>query len=134
MKPVILLAAAMGMAVAATAAQADGDAKKGERQFAQCKTCHTLEEGKNRVGPSLHGLFGRKAASVPKFAYSPGLKAAAEKGLVWDEEKVKDYLKDPNAFLKKYLGVDKVTNKMPNKFPNEDLRENIIAYLKQATK
>ncbi len=41
-----------------------------------------------------------------------------------------EYLADPGEFLKKYLGKDDVSNKMPNKFPNEELRKNIIAYIK----
>ncbi|MEN9932628.1 MAG: hypothetical protein RIS17_1201, partial [Pseudomonadota bacterium] len=47
-----------------------GDASKGERVFAQCKACHVAEPGVNRVGPSLHGVIGRKAGTVPGFNYS----------------------------------------------------------------
>jgi cytochrome c len=62
------------------------------------------------------------------------MKAAGEKGLKWDEANMFEYLADPAAFLKKYLSKDSVSNKMPNKFPNEELRKNVIAYLKEATK
>jgi cytochrome c2 len=55
-------------------AQGVGDAQRGAQVFAQCKICHSLEAGKNMVGPSLHGLFGRKAGSVPGYAYSPAMK------------------------------------------------------------
>ena len=44
-------------------AQGVGDAQRGAQVFAQCKVCHSLEAGKNMVGPSLHGLIGRKAAA-----------------------------------------------------------------------
>lgn len=114
---------------AGSAAQAQ-DAEKGKSQFAQCRACHTIEKGKNAVGPSLFGVVGRKAASIEKFAYSKSMKEAAEKGLTWDEANLMEYLADPNAFLKKKTGKSTADNKMPNKFPNEEMRKNIIAYLK----
>jgi cytochrome c len=114
---------------ASTAAMAQ-DADKGKSQFAQCRACHTIEQGKNAVGPNLFGIVGRKAASVEKFAYSKSMKEAAEKGLVWDEANMMEYLADPGAFLKKKTGKDTADNKMPNKFPNEELRKNIVAFLK----
>jgi cytochrome c len=110
------------------------DADKGKAQFGQCRACHSLEKGKNGVGPSLHGLFGRTAGTVEKFTYSADMKAAGEKGLKWGEDTVFEYLADPGAFLKKYLAKDSVSNKMPNKFPDEALRKNVIAHLKEATK
>ena len=48
------------------AAQTPGDAEKGRTVFIQCKTCHSLDAGKNMIGPSLHGLFGRKSGSVER--------------------------------------------------------------------
>jgi cytochrome c len=123
--------AALAMATAPALAQ---DVNKGKSQFGQCRACHSLDKGKNGVGPSLYGVFGRTAGTVEKFSYSGDMKAAGEKGLKWDEASVFEYLADPGAFLKKYLAKDSVSNKMPNKFPNEDLRKNIIAYLKDAAK
>lgn len=110
------------------------DAAKGKAQAAQCRACHSLEKGKNGVGPSLHGLFGRTAGTAEKYSYSAGMKAAGAKGLKWDEASLLEYLKDPPAFLKKYLGKNSVAAKMPVKFPDEALRKNVIAYLKEATK
>lgn len=110
------------------------DAEKGKSQFGQCRACHSLDKGKNGVGPSLHGVFGRTAGTAEKYSYSSDMKAAGAKGLKWDEASVFEYLADPAAFLKKYLSKDSVSNKMPNKFPNEELRKNIIAYLKGAAK
>jgi len=124
----------LALTFASGLAHADGDAAKGEKRFAQCKACHSLDAGKNKVGPSLHGLFGRQAGSAEGYKYSEDLAAAGEKGLKWDEEQVFAYLEDPSAFLKKYLGKDKVHNKMKNKFKKEDFREDVIAYLKEATK
>ena len=120
-------------AIAALPAQAQ-DADKGKSQFGQCRACHSPDAGKNGVGPSLHGLFGRTAGTVEKYSYSPDMKAAGEKGLKWDEATLMEYLADPGEFLKKYLAKASVTNKMPNKFPDEAMRKNIIAYLKDATK
>ena len=110
------------------------DVEKGKSQFGQCRACHSLDAGKNGVGPSLKGIFGRQAGTVEKYSYSSDMKAAGEKGLKWDEATVMDYLADPGAFLKKYLAKESVSNKMPNKFPDEALRKNVIAYLKEAAK
>ena len=109
--------------LAAGPALADGDVAAGEKVFVKCKTCHTLEAGKNKVGPSLAGVMGRAAASLADFNYSDAMKAS---GLTWDEETLDEYLADPKG---KIPG-----NKMV--FPGlkkEDDRENLIAYLKQAT-
>ena len=129
----VLAASASLAAIPALPAQAQ-DVEKGKSQFGQCRACHSLDAGKNGVGPSLHGLFGRTAGTVEKYSYSADMKLAGEKGLKWDEATVFEYLADPGAFLKKYLAKDSVSNKMPNKFPDEALRKNIIAYLKEATK
>jgi cytochrome c len=126
-----LAAAAFAVATAPALAQ---DAAKGKSQFGQCRACHTLEKGKNAVGPSLFGVFGRTAGTAEKYSYSADMKAAGEKGLKWDEASVFEYLADPAAFLKKYLAKDSVSNKMPNKFPDEALRKNVIAYLREAAK
>lgn len=130
MRFLIMLFASLAMTVAAGTAYSDGDAAKGKKQFNRCKACHSVEAGKNKIGPSLHGIVGRKAATAEKYKYSKSLKAAGEKGLVWDEEHLKEYLAGPTKFLKKYLSAKRVSNKMKNKFRKESLRENIIAYLK----
>jgi cytochrome c len=126
-------ALAAALTLAAGPVLADGDAAKGQQDFKVCNACHALEAGKNRVGPSLHGLFGRKAGSAEGYSYSKDMKEAGEKGLVWSEDTVFQYLADPAAFLRKYLNKTSVANKMVNKFPKKDFREDVIAYLKKAT-
>lgn len=108
---------------AAAPALADGDPAKGEKLFAKCKTCHTLEAGKNKVGPSLAGVFGRTAGAVEGFKYSDAMKGS---GVVWSEETMEEYLLKPKDFIP--------GNKMtfPGMKEESDI-DDLIAYLKQAT-
>ena len=112
--------------------QADGDPAAGEKAFRQCSACHTLD-GSNRVGPTLLGVIGRTAGTVDGFRYSDTYVAAGEAGVVWDSETIFTYLEDPNAFLKQATGSDRVKTRMPNKYPDEQLRLDIVAYLGQAS-
>jgi cytochrome c len=61
-----------------------------------CRTCHTVKEGDNRLGPNLHKIVGRKAGSVEGFNYSPALK---ESGLVWDETTLDKFIANPEQAL-----------------------------------
>ena len=108
---------------------AAGDAAKGEKDFRKCKACHSVDEGKNKVGPSLFKIVGRKAGTVDGYKYSPSYIEAGEKGLVWTPEQLIAYLENPKNFLKAYLGKDKVKSKMVQKFKKQTLRENVTAYL-----
>jgi cytochrome c2 len=105
-------------------AQGLGDAQRGAQVFAQCKVCHSLEAGKNVLGPSLHGLIGRKAGSVPGYAYSPAMKNA---NVTWNDDTLSKYLADPKAFVPGdkmvFAGI-----KDPTKLGD------LIAYLNQATR
>lgn len=106
---------------AAGAARAEGDAAQGEKLFRQCKSCHATEAGKNRVGPSLFGVVGRKAGSAEEFkGYSEGLKAA---GFSWDDAKLDAYLTNPKAVIADskmaFAGIAEAAD-----------REHVIAYLK----
>ena len=102
---------------------ADGDAAKGEKIYVKCKTCHDIDKGVNKVGPSLKGLVGRKAAAVPDFKYSEAMIAKGAEGVVWDEATLTVYLPDPKAFVPKtkmvFAGLKK----------SEDI-EDLIAFLK----
>ena len=119
------------VAADAGAAIAAGDPAKGEKEFRRCAACHALEPGKKMVGPSLHGIFGARAAHMEGFSYSDAVEEASEKGLTWTAENLFPYLADPKAFLADYLDKDRVSNKMLMKFPQEDLRRDVIAYLAQ---
>ena len=134
MKAVSTLAIAVAFALTVASAPAVADAAKGKKNFKRCKACHSLTEGKNLNGPSLYRIYGRKAAAVPKFRYSSGLKAAAAKGLVWNRESLMGYLKHPKKFLQKYLGKKRVSNKMINKFKKEKFRRDVIDYLESLGK
>jgi len=108
---------------ATTVAREQGDLKIGRTVFIQCSAYHSPVAGKNGVGPSLHGLFGRKSGPVPNDNYSAAMKHA---NVTWDEDTLSKYLADPHAFI--------AGNKMP--FPgvkDEQKRRDVIAYLKQAT-
>lgn len=75
-----------------TLAEFTPDVAHGEQVFAQCQTCHVLEEGVNRVGPSLAGIIGRAAGTVEGFNYTP---ANANSGITWTPEKMFQYLENP---------------------------------------
>src|SRR6516162_8357989 len=69
----------------------------GETLFKKnCAICHTLEAGKNKIGPSLAGVVGRKAGSVPGFAYSAANKSSGD---IWDAQTLDTYLADPRKFM-----------------------------------
>lgn len=114
-------AALIALTVIAGSAQAEGDAAAGEKLFRQCKACHAVEAGKNRVGPSLFGVVGKKAASAEEFkGYSAGLKTA---GFVWDDAKLDAYLTNPKAMIADskmvFAGMAEAAD-----------RAHVIAYLK----
>ncbi len=59
-----------------------------------CRTCHAIDPGDNRLGPTLHGVVGRKAGTVEGYSYSPGFKTT---DLVWTEENLDKFIENPNA-------------------------------------
>ena len=122
MKVLSLLVAGAALLVSVGAAAAQ-DAAAGEKVFlAKCKICHMApENAKNLVGPSLAGVVGRKAGTVPGYHYS---EANEKSGITWDEPTLKEYLKDPKA---KVPGTKMV---FPGLKSDDDIA-NVIAYLKQ---
>ena len=75
---------------------AAADIAAGQAIFNRCKICHALEAGKNMVGPSLHGIFGRKAGTADNFTYSEAMKSS---GIVWDDDTLTKYLRDPKEVV-----------------------------------
>ena len=82
------------------AQEAAGDPAAGQRVFNQCRACHIIDNNKrNSVGPNLHGIVGRPAASIEGFRYSPTMKEKAAGGLVWTEENLRAYIKQPKEVV-----------------------------------
>jgi cytochrome c len=77
---------------AAGVARADEDGEKVFKKY--CMACHTVEPGKNKIGPSLAGVVGRKAGTAPGFNYSDAMKNS---GITWSDETLEKYLADPKA-------------------------------------
>ncbi|MBS0248375.1 MAG: nitrite reductase, copper-containing [Proteobacteria bacterium] len=97
------------------------DAAAGSQVFRKCQACHSLQPGKNGVGPSLAGILGKKAASIEGYNYSQAMKAS---GLTWDEKTLDAYLTDPQKVVP--------GNKMP--FPGlktENERNRLLTYLRE---
>ena len=124
MKTIGAIILSLAVILASGGASAAGDAKKGKRVFNKCKACHALEAGKKRIGPSLHGVFGLTSGSVPNFKYSSAMKKAK---IVWSEKTLDTYLTKP----KKMVPGTKMAFAGLN---NQQDRDNLIAYLKEATK
>jgi cytochrome c len=99
MKLRIALAALALLAASSPAALAAGDVEKGKAVFKRCQVCHVHDTKTNKVGPHLGDVIGRKAGSVEGFHYSDAMKKKGEEGLVWTEENIATYLKDPKAFV-----------------------------------
>ena len=121
MRAVIL---GVGLSLMVTSvALADGDPAKGEKVFVKCKACHALD--KNKIGPHLDGVIGRKAGSIDGFKYSSAMEAKAKQGLVWNDDTLNEWLTNPRKFIPGtkmvFIGL-----------PKPDDRANVIAYLKSA--
>ena len=65
------------------------DIESGKKVFNKCKSCHSIKQEKNKLGPHLVKIFGRKAGSIENFKYSSALK---DSGIIWSEETLKGYL------------------------------------------
>jgi len=122
-----LTIAAAALALCLPAQTFAQDAAKGETVFKKCQICHEVgPTAKVKVGPILNDVVGRKAGTLPGFAYSPAMKEAGEKGLAWTDESISKYLENPRDFVPKnkmaFVGLKK-----------EDERADVIAYLKKYT-
>lgn len=108
----------------ATPVFAEGDIKSGKKVFKKCKACHTVKEGKNKVGPSLFNIVDAPAGSVADFKYSD---AMAQSGLIWDEATLTAFLTKPKDV------VPKTTMAFPG-LKKEEQIVDLIAYLRDEAK
>ncbi len=112
----LLAFAALALSVGVGRAAADS----GEDVFTDnCSVCHSPEAGTNKLGPSLFGIVGRKAASIADYTYTP---AAKSSGLTWDAANLDKYITDPQA-------VVPGTKMLFPGIKNADDRKALIGYL-----
>jgi cytochrome c len=125
MRSTIRPAATLGLLLLLmAAARADGDAARGEARFQDCAACHKLEAGSNNVGPSLHGIFERKAGALADFRYSPAMKRS---GISWTPETLDKFITDPQAMVP--------ANRMPYAgMASASDRTDLIAYLQKSSR
>jgi cytochrome c len=115
---------AMALLAAAGSARADGDAARGEKRFEECGACHKLAAGENEIGPTLHGVFDRKAGELADFRFSPALRRS---GITWTAQTLDTFLADPQKVVP--------ANRMPYAgMPDAADRADLIAYLQKASK
>ncbi|TNE41420.1 MAG: cytochrome c family protein [Sphingomonadales bacterium] len=105
-------------------AHAAGDAAKGKTLYSRCAICHSLDAGKNMIGPSLSKVMGRKAGTLTGFSYSPAMK---KYGKAWNTQTLDTYIAAP---MKAVPGTKMVFAGLSN--PKD--RADLIAYLQSATK
>ena len=95
MKRLTLSALGVIASSAATSAALAQDVAAGKTSFNKCMACHAIGAGaRNKVGPELNGLDGRKSGTAPDYSYSDANKNS---GITWNETQFKDYIKDPKA-------------------------------------
>jgi cytochrome c len=120
----VVIAVVALVSVGTAHAWADDASDRGQKVYQQCAACHSLEEGVTLAGPSLHDLFGRKAASIDSFDYSDAFYGA---DFVWDEGHLAKWVADPRAMIP---GTKMQTPGIKDSAQVADL----IAYLKEATR
>lgn len=127
--PRAVLPALAGLAISviagsAIAQEAAGDPAAGQRVFNQCRACHIIENnGRNGVGPNLHGVVGRRAASITGFRYSANMRTLGEQGHVWTADNLRAYLRNPKDVVPQGI----------MSFPglrNEQQLNDLLAYLR----
>ena len=110
-------------AASASSAAPAQDVAAGKTSFNKCLACHAVGEGaKNKVGPVLNGLDGRKSGTVEGYSYS---EANKNSGITWDEATFKDYIKDPKA---KIPGTKMVFAGIKNEQETSDLWAFLAQY------
>ena len=123
---VALLSWIVYLALPTFSASEDADGTSGQLVFNNvCRTCHSIREGDNRLGPHMRGIVGRKAGSLPNYSYSSAMRGA---NFVWDDENLERFIANPDETvpgnnMKPYGGLASVEN-----------RGELIAYLKTLTR
>lgn len=112
---------ALAAPVLAASPSSKGDPVHGQQLFARCAACHTVGQSGGKIGPSLNGVVGRKAGSVPGYAYSPAMKAS---GLKWDVPTLARFLQGPSK------AVPGTKMFFPG-FPSPQDQADVAAYLQQ---
>jgi len=123
-----MIAACLVVAAFGSAVAQEGNAEEGAEVFKKCRACHDVgADAKNKVGPLLNGILGRKAGTIDGFAYSDANKAAGAKGLVWTDDVMFKYLENPLSFMAgtkmAFAGLKDAQD-----------RKDLIAYLKKFPK
>jgi cytochrome c len=121
----IITGAFAGALLFASANADTGNPSSGQRVYAACAACHSLEPGRNMTGPSLADLWDRKAGTLPSFRrYSAALQSS---GIVWNDTTLDDWLKDPQHLVPgntmTFQGIG-----------NDQQRADLLAFLKDATR
>lgn len=123
-----LALAGLVLGVPHPAAAQEGNAEEGAEVFKKCRACHDVgPDAKNKVGPLLNGIIGRKAGTIEGFAYSDANRTAGAGGLAWTEDVLFKYLENPLTFMKgtkmAFAGLKDAQD-----------RKDVIAYLKKFAK
>jgi len=94
--------------------------KLGKRLFIMCEACHNVNKGEpHKVGPNLHGVFGRKAGSLADFKYS---EAVINSDITWSDITIREWLINPNDYIKG-------TNMVFIGLPKKQQQDALLAYL-----
>jgi cytochrome c len=104
--------------VTAAPAMAAGNATDGQRDFSRCAACHSVQPGKDGIGPSLTGVAGRQSGTEPGYHYSPAMTSAH---VTWNDASLDRFLSNPQCLVH--------GTKMFVTVPDAHQRQDIIAYL-----
>jgi cytochrome c len=123
-----IMSVSVALGALGPAAAEEGKAEDGAEVFKKCRACHDVgPDAKNKVGPLLNDIVGRKAGTIEGFSYSEANKAAGGKGLTWTEDVLLKYLENPLSFMPgtkmAFAGLK-----------DEQDRKDLIAFLKKYTK